>query len=567
MFLAPRRAATLALCLFAAPAFSVPAFADTALLIGNSRYEHGATIREGAAVAAAARPLEGVGFEVIEGRNLTTTEIRNRLSQLVAADETDRLVIALSGHFANAPDGGVWFLGTDADSPDRGDVGGQGIDLGTVLAIAARAPGRALVLLATEDRDFPLGLGLSRGIALPEPPQGVALVAGSARDVSQLLWADLLEPGATIAGAVSRNEMLVATGFLPRDVPFLPQAPAGFTADADEAETWDAARELDTEGAYRAYLMRYPFGPNAEAARDRLDELRNDPASIAERTETALGLTRDDRREVQRALSVLGHYDGNIDGIFGAGSRAGIRAWQQETGAGATGFLTVTTRAAILRDGAAREAEIAAEEAEARAAREALDRAFWAQSGQGQSIAGLRAYLERFPQGLFADMARSRLSDLQGEGERRAWESATAQDSIPSYRQFLETYPNGTYAAAARNRIAELQRGAGGQAPGGSYLPGHGGTITQPQPPQANLQAYQMEEARLNLNTRSRQMLELHLARRGFHPGQVDGQFDDQTRAALRAFQAGMGLPQTGYFNQATILRLTQGSGFNIIIH
>ena len=46
------------------------------------------------------------------------------------------------------------------------------------------------------------------------------------------------------------------------------------------------------------------------------------------------------RQEVQSALQQLGHYGGAIDGIFGPGTEAGIRAYQQSIGEEATGILT-----------------------------------------------------------------------------------------------------------------------------------------------------------------------------------------------------------------------------------
>jgi hypothetical protein len=50
-------------------------------------------------------------------------------------------------------------------------------------------------------------------------------------------------------------------------------------------------------------------------------------------------MTPSDRRHVQIALAGLGYYDGRLDGIFGADSRAAIRRYQHEIGAPMTGIL------------------------------------------------------------------------------------------------------------------------------------------------------------------------------------------------------------------------------------
>lgn len=62
---------------------------------------------------------------------------------------------------------------------------------------------------------------------------------------------------------------------------------------------------------------------------------RNPGASAA-----APGSTRDDRRALQTALKTEGFNPGPADGIFGSGTRAAIKAWQESIGQAATGQLT-----------------------------------------------------------------------------------------------------------------------------------------------------------------------------------------------------------------------------------
>ena len=51
-------------------------------------------------------------------------------------------------------------------------------------------------------------------------------------------------------------------------------------------------------------------------------------------------MTHADRRDVQIALARMSYYDGQIDGLFGADTRAAIRRWQHEVGADMTGTLS-----------------------------------------------------------------------------------------------------------------------------------------------------------------------------------------------------------------------------------
>ena len=73
------------------------------------------------------------------------------------------------------------------------------------------------------------------------------------------------------------------------------------------------------------------------------------PASEAERRERALGLSRDDRRDVQRGLRDAGYYRGALDGLFGPGTRRSIVAWQRANGLTADGYLTEETVGTLSR--------------------------------------------------------------------------------------------------------------------------------------------------------------------------------------------------------------------------
>lgn len=74
-------------------------------------------------------------------------------------------------------------------------------------------------------------------------------------------------------------------------------------------------------------------------------------ASPAERSEKALGLSRENRRAIQRGLGDAGHYGGAIDGLFGPGTRRAIASWQRANGLTASGYLTAGAVAALTRAG------------------------------------------------------------------------------------------------------------------------------------------------------------------------------------------------------------------------
>jgi lytic murein transglycosylase len=64
--------------------------------------------------------------------------------------------------------------------------------------------------------------------------------------------------------------------------------------------------------------------------------------------ETPLSLA--DRMTAQRALSALGFYSGNPDGVVGVGTRAALRSWQKARGLTADGYLSIEMIARLKND-------------------------------------------------------------------------------------------------------------------------------------------------------------------------------------------------------------------------
>ena len=89
--------------------------------------------------------------------------------------------------------------------------------------------------------------------------------------------------------------------------------------------------------------------------------------------------------------------------------------------------------------------------------------------GQGDANpAALKAYLENYPGGTFAALAKVRITELEtaeakrGEEaaaaqERELWETVKESTNPAVLRAYLENYPVGTFAALAKVRITELE--------------------------------------------------------------------------------------------------------------
>ena len=70
--------------------------------------------------------------------------------------------------------------------------------------------------------------------------------------------------------------------------------------------------------------------------------------TLAEARAAERALSDQDRRDVQSALQWAGFYNSTIDGLFGAGTRRSIAAWQAAQGVEPTGVLTTAQRVALI---------------------------------------------------------------------------------------------------------------------------------------------------------------------------------------------------------------------------
>ncbi|MFM2389639.1 MAG: hypothetical protein RLZZ437_1194 [Pseudomonadota bacterium] len=531
------------LCFLALPAWAE----DRALLIGNETYAEAGRISGAATVADLPAALQTAGFRVLAGQDQTTDDLRGLMSGLQAERlEDGRLVILLAGHFANRG-AQTWFLGTEADLPDPATIAAQGVDLADVLAMAARVPGGAVVLLGTEDRRLPLGAGLAPGIGALSPPQGVTLLQGEAESIAAFAAGPLLQTGQSLPALLADAD-LQAQGFLAPLVAFRPgddaPTPRPVAPDGDET-LWQATQAIATIEAYQAYLARYPTGRHATQAKAALAAILNEPQRDARLAEDALALTRAARRAVQEGLAITGFDPKGIDGVFGQGSRTAIADWQRRFGHAPTGYLTRDQIVQLAAQADRRRAEIAAEQAAADAAREAQDRAYWDQTGKAGDEAGLRAYIARYPEGVFADLANDRLSAIdaaraaeQAAADRAAWDTARASNTAAAYEDYLRLYPSGNFAEQAAARIAALNADV---------------------PQDDVLARAQASELALQLSPAARTLIEGRLASLGLAPGPLDGRFDAEARAAIRAFQDQRGMQATGFLDEQTMIGLMAG--------
>lgn len=498
-------------------------------------------------VADIRRGLEVADFRVTALSNVNQDRIRSAVEAFRDnAAISDRVFILVSGHIVHTARDS-WLLARNADDVTDISVGANAIPLGPLFDIAAEHPGQAVVMIAPSGRKI-TGPGIASGASV-EAPQGVTVLTGPGKQLAQVAREVLLRPGTRPRRALTPPPGGVeVTGFLSDALPFLSAPVQRGTPPSSPPSTvnmevafWNVVVELGTPAAYRAYLDRYPNGQFRDIARAEISGAALDAEAQAQAREAALGLDRTDRRNIQRNLSLLGHNPRGIDGIFGPGSRAAIKDWQKANGFKADGYLTAKQVRDLASAAKAKADQLAAEAAARKAEEERRDTQYWRDTGRGESEAGLRSYLDRYPDGLFADVAEARLAEIEAAkraraqaAERAFWDDVRGKDTAADYQRYLDRFPKGLFVDQAKARIKDLT--ADDKA--------------------AAVAAAKAEESRVVSNGVLRLLVENRLAAAGQDPGGVDGRFDKTTRRAIRRFQRDQGLTVTGYVTQATMVRL-----------
>ncbi|MEO1599406.1 MAG: peptidoglycan-binding protein [Pseudomonadota bacterium] len=558
---------------FCAVAFAAvlvaPAWADeparVALVIGNTGYVHApnAVTARGDAIAVA-DALTASDYEVDLGVDLDRRQMRARIEAFSErARGAESAVVYFSGHAQRAA--GVSHLApVDARGDSPSAVALDTLPLWLLLESTSEAEAGVVFLDVAQLAGFTPRRFAEPGFAEIGAPEGVLLVSAAA-------------PGRAIRRSPERESRfarLVADRFLEPDAPVMQVAQdiggalwfAGGTAaefalytpepmganDADlereiELAIWQSAERSGAEEDYRAYLDQYPEGAFAALATNRLRQIAEASRDPNEVEEEALALKRAERRAIQRALRAVGQDPRGIDGVFGPATRRAIRRWQRAAGFAPTGYLTRDQLAALRQDAERAAAARAEAEAAAKRAEAAREEAYWQKTGANGKVKGLRAYLERYPEGVYAEKAEAALErhaevarDTALKQERAFWVQVTNANTARAYRRYLARYPDGTFHAKAERRLARIEAAERADA---------------------ERKRARGIEASLRLDRPDRRSVERRLARLNYDPGPRDGIFDGKTRNAIARFQRDYRLKATGFLNRRSLVTLVRQTG------
>lgn len=287
-----------------------------------------------------------------------------------------------------------------------------------------------------------------------------------------------------------------------------------------ERDLWEGVVENGSAAAYRQYLDAYPQGPNARDAREQLARLEAATAATnrAAQAEAALGLTQTDRSAIQRRLAALGLYKSGIDGVFGAGTRRAVAAWQESRKLPGTGYLNAEQLRLLLG-----RADVAPTPATPVAANPVTSAA------QAELNLGLtrpqRVQIQRDLIALGYDPNGA--DGLFGAGTReaiRAWQRNTGQRAT------------GYVTAAQVNALRSDAAARGSEAAGDRTAA--------------------IDEDLLGLTRNERAEIQQRLVGLGYLKGRPDGVFGGSTRTAIIRWQGDNGLDESGYLTAEQVRTL-----------
>ena len=531
---------------------------DLALVLGTERYDTLRNLPRGDEPVAEAEHLEDMGFEVVALRDANSAAIGRALERFAErALGAERIVVVLSGRFVSDGDR-TWYLTRDTRGPSFLTLDETAVSVDSIMDVLARAPGSAILILSQNySADAVFDPWLTEGVGDLDIPQGVTVLRGEPRQVASFMADELVRPEADLTRLIAADRAINVEGFLPRRFVFMGPAPERFSGvdpdgqvvvvprpnTAAERALWDGAVALDTEASYRNYLRRHPEGIFAEEARNRIEAILAEPNREARLAEESLQLNREQRRGIQRNLNTLNYNTRGVDGIFGPGTRNAILNWQQQNGYAQTTYLTAEQISRLAGQARLREQEIAEEREQAELEARRAENAYWEATGATGTVAGLRAYLDRYPEGRYAGLATQRIAEADTRREEQAraeeqtvWDSMRTLGDIAAYENYLSLYPNGRFAAQARERLAELRTARDRESGGVQGIEGR----------------FADAERALGLNNLTRRLVETHLQALGMNPGAADGEFDEQARMAIRRYQNERGLQVTGYLDART---------------
>jgi formylglycine-generating enzyme required for sulfatase activity len=432
--------------------------ARTALVIGNSEYKTSPLRNPGNDAEDIARTLSGLGFRVQLLRDATQSDMKQAIRRFGADLKAGGIgFFYFAGHGVQL-NGRNYLVPVSAEIESEADLEDQSVDAALVLSHMANASNRVNLVVLDACRNNPFARSfraVSSGLAQMDASRGTLVAFATApgevaRDgdgrngvYTKHLLQNIVTPGVPVEIMFKRVRDGVARETNNKQIPWestslqgadfffvgAGAAPLANTAQPAEAGReelmyWDSVKASQDPGELRSYMDRYPNGSFVGLASSRLKSLL-DVAKIAAGT-------------IQTASAIA----------------------SKVTPDGAPSDADPSTRATTNKQpGSAADSKgSAAEAAPGAAAASSNELMFWDSVKASPNADELRAYLDQYPKGIFAPLAKAKISTIERTQKEAAfWDSVKSSQNVAEFKAYLEAYPQGHFSEIANAKIRAIE--------------------------------------------------------------------------------------------------------------
>lgn len=396
-----------------------------ALVIGNGAYEAQPLDNPPNDAALMAETLREVGFEVVEEINADGRRMKRAVRKfgrlLSEAGEDAVGFVFYAGHGIQSK-GENYMIPVDAQIQDALDVELEGVPASTVLSSLDQAGNRLNIVVMDACRNNPykaVTRSAGSGLARMDAPSGTLIaystapgkVAADGRGrnspYTHALSRSIQTPGAKVEDVFKSVRVAVMdrtngaqvpweSSSLTGDFYFLDKAPEPVAAPEPTAPSvpqntveltfWNSIKDGTSPALFESYLRQFPNGLFAELAKAKINVLNQQQAASKRQSDTAF-----------------------FQSIQNSENKTEFQAYLAQFPNGTFASLAKARIAAIER---AEQQQVAVLQPQAQPQTDA-DTAFWNQVKDARTKAELQAYLNQFPEGKYAAIARARISGIE----------------------------------------------------------------------------------------------------------------------------------------------------------
>jgi uncharacterized caspase-like protein len=396
-----------------------------ALVIGNGAYGNQPLSNPANDATLMAETLRTVGFEVVEVIDADGRDMKKAVhtfSRSLSRAGSDAVgFVYYAGHGIQAQ-GENYMIPVDARIEEAIDVELEGFPASTLLSVLQNAGNRLNIVVMDACRNNPYKAATrssGSGLARMDAPSGTLIAystapgkiaadgRGSNSPYTRALARSITTPGAKVEDIFKTVRVAVMERTNDAQVPwesssltgdffFVDEAPepapaplAAPSAPAEQDNTvelayWDAIKEATDAGLFEAYLSRYPDGLFAPLAKAKITAIRNRSATSQLQSDTAFFQAIQNSQNKGDFEAYLEQYP---NGTFASLAQARIAAIERQT------QQTASNRSTTV-------------------AQSDPDHALWNEVKNAVSVAELQVYLDRFPNGRYADIAAARIAGI-----------------------------------------------------------------------------------------------------------------------------------------------------------